>query len=61
MIVLTPLPGLSRGSVMGAVRRLQGDLGIGARHITLSTVGLVPRIRKLADMGACHWEPLDAQ
>lgn len=38
-------------SVMGAVRRLQSDLGIGARHITISTVGLVPRIKKLADEG----------
>uniref|UniRef100_A0A7S3AR09 Radical SAM core domain-containing protein n=1 Tax=Haptolina ericina TaxID=156174 RepID=A0A7S3AR09_9EUKA len=28
------------------------DLGIGARHITISTVGLVPEIRKFADLCA---------
>jgi 23S rRNA (adenine2503-C2)-methyltransferase len=33
----------------GAVRRLHDDLGIGARHLTLSTVGLVPGIRRLAE------------
>jgi 23S rRNA (adenine2503-C2)-methyltransferase len=27
------------------------DLGIGARHITISTVGLVPQIRRFADEG----------
>ncbi|MFM7063024.1 MAG: 23S rRNA (adenine(2503)-C(2))-methyltransferase RlmN [Actinomycetes bacterium] len=32
----------------GAVERLHDDLGIGARHLTISTVGLVPGIRKLA-------------
>jgi 23S rRNA (adenine2503-C2)-methyltransferase len=34
-----------------AVRRLMSDLGIGARHITMSTVGLVPQIRRFADEG----------
>lgn len=34
-----------------AVRRLMSDLGIGARHITMSTVGLVPMIRRFADEG----------
>lgn len=34
-----------------AIRRLMSDLGIGARHITVSTVGLVPAIRKFADEG----------
>jgi 23S rRNA (adenine2503-C2)-methyltransferase len=34
-----------------AVRRLMADLGIGARHITISTVGLVPQIRRFADEG----------
>ena len=34
-------------NVMEAVRRIISELGIGARHITISTVGLVPRIRKL--------------
>ena len=36
-------------NVMDAVRRMNTELGIGARHITISTVGLAPRIRKLAD------------
>ncbi|MBN8637133.1 MAG: 23S rRNA (adenine(2503)-C(2))-methyltransferase RlmN [Anaerolineae bacterium] len=34
-----------------AVRRLMSDLGIGARHITVSTVGLVPMIKRFADEG----------
>ncbi len=34
-----------------AIRRLMTDLGIGARHITISTVGLVPQIRQFADEG----------
>jgi 23S rRNA (adenine2503-C2)-methyltransferase len=36
---------------LAAVRRLMDDLGIGARHITMSTVGLVPAIRRFADEG----------
>ncbi len=36
---------------LAAVRRLIHDLGIGARHITISTVGLVPMIRRFADEG----------
>lgn len=36
---------------LAAVRRLMDDLGIGARHITISTVGLVPQIRRFADEG----------
>jgi 23S rRNA (adenine2503-C2)-methyltransferase len=31
-----------------AVTRLHDDLGLGARHLTLSTVGIVPGIRRLA-------------
>jgi 23S rRNA (adenine2503-C2)-methyltransferase len=31
-----------------AVQRLHGDMGISARHLTISTVGLVPGIRRLA-------------
>ncbi len=31
-----------------AVERLHGDLGLSARHLTISTVGLVPGIRRLA-------------
>jgi 23S rRNA (adenine2503-C2)-methyltransferase len=34
-----------------AIHRLMDDLGIGARHITVSTVGLVPQIRRFADQG----------
>lgn len=34
-----------------AIRRLMDDFGIGARHITVSTVGLVPQIRRFADEG----------
>lgn len=40
----------NRKAVFNTVRKLHKDLGIGARHITISTVGLVPRIRDLADM-----------
>ena len=32
----------------GAVHRIHDDLGLGARHLTLSTVGVVPGIRRLA-------------
>ena len=38
-------------AVMEAVRRINRELGVGARHITISTVGLVPKIRQLADEG----------
>jgi 23S rRNA (adenine2503-C2)-methyltransferase len=34
-----------------AVRRCIGDLGIGARHITISTIGLVPQILRFAEEG----------
>ena len=34
-----------------AIHRLMNDLGIGARHITVSTVGLIPQIRRFADEG----------
>lgn len=36
-------------NVMQAVRRINDELGIGARHITLSTSGIAPRIRQLAE------------
>jgi 23S rRNA (adenine2503-C2)-methyltransferase len=36
-------------ATLAAVARLHGDVGISARHLTLSTVGLVPGIRRLAD------------
>lgn len=38
-------------AVIEAVRRLMSELGIGARHITVSTVGLVPMIRRFAEEG----------
>jgi 23S rRNA (adenine2503-C2)-methyltransferase len=38
-------------NTVAAIRRLMDDLGIGARHITVSTVGLVPQIRRFADEG----------
>jgi len=34
--------------VWAAVERIHGDLGLSARHLTISTVGLVPGIRRLA-------------
>jgi 23S rRNA (adenine2503-C2)-methyltransferase len=34
--------------VWGAVTRLHRDMGLSARHLTLSTVGIVPGIRRLA-------------
>jgi 23S rRNA (adenine2503-C2)-methyltransferase len=34
--------------VWGAVERLHDDMGVSARHLTLSTVGVVPGIRRLA-------------
>jgi 23S rRNA (adenine2503-C2)-methyltransferase len=36
------------GRVWRAIERLNGPMGISARHLTLSTVGVVPGIRRLA-------------
>ena len=36
-------------NVMKAVHRIRDDLDIGGRHITISTVGIAPRIVQLAD------------
>ena len=36
-------------NVIAAIRRMNTELGIGQRKITLSTVGVVPNIRKLMD------------
>ena len=41
-----PLANLDR--VWASVERLHGDLGLSARHLTISTVGLVPGIDRLA-------------
>ena len=38
-------------AITGSIRRMVGDLGMSARGITVSTVGLVPRIDELAQMG----------
>jgi 23S rRNA (adenine2503-C2)-methyltransferase len=37
--------------VWSAVTRLHGEMGLSARHLTLSTVGIVPGIRRLAAEG----------
>ena len=37
------------GATWGAVERLHDDIGISARHLTVSTVGIVPGIRRLAE------------
>jgi 23S rRNA (adenine2503-C2)-methyltransferase len=44
-------PLLNYKNVMEAIRRINEELGIGARHITVSTAGVAPRIRKLAMSG----------
>jgi 23S rRNA (adenine2503-C2)-methyltransferase len=36
-------------AVWRSVERFHGDLGLSARHITISTVGLIPGIRSLAE------------
>ena len=41
-------PLANEGAVWAAVERLHGDLGLSARHLTISTVGVVPGIRTLA-------------
>jgi len=34
-------------AVWGAIERLHGELGLSARHLTISTVGIIPGIRRL--------------
>jgi 23S rRNA (adenine2503-C2)-methyltransferase len=41
-------PMANEQAVWGAVERIHGDLGLSARHITISTVGIIPGIRTLA-------------
>jgi len=41
-------PMANEPTVWASVERMHGDLGISARHITISTVGIVPGIRTLA-------------
>ena len=35
--------------MIDAVHRIHGDIGISARHLTISTVGIIPGIRRLTD------------
>jgi 23S rRNA (adenine2503-C2)-methyltransferase len=35
-------------NVWGAIERIHGDLGLSARHLTISTIGIVPGIRSLS-------------
>ncbi len=42
-------PLANEAAVWAAVERLHGDLGMSARHVTVSTVGIVPGIRRLAE------------
>jgi 23S rRNA (adenine2503-C2)-methyltransferase len=41
-------PLANEAAVWGAVERIHGDLGLSARHITISTIGIVPGIRTLS-------------
>jgi 23S rRNA (adenine2503-C2)-methyltransferase len=41
-------PMANEATVWESVERLHGDLGLSARHITISTVGIIPGIRALA-------------
>jgi 23S rRNA (adenine2503-C2)-methyltransferase len=41
-------PLANAATVLAALRVMTGELGLGARHLTVSTVGVVPGIRKLA-------------
>ena len=43
-----PMANLDR--VWRATERIHGDIGLSARHITISTVGLVPGIRAMKDL-----------
>jgi 23S rRNA (adenine2503-C2)-methyltransferase len=42
-------PLANEGAVWPAVERLHGDLGLSARHLTISTVGVIPGIRRLTE------------
>ena len=41
-------PMANEATVWSSIERLHGDIGLSARHITVSTVGLLPGIRSLA-------------
>ncbi|MDP2293155.1 MAG: 23S rRNA (adenine(2503)-C(2))-methyltransferase RlmN [Actinomycetota bacterium] len=42
-------PMANEGAVWSSVERLHGAIGLSARHITISTVGIIPGIRKLTE------------
>jgi len=42
-------PMANEDRVWQSVERIHGEIGLSARHITISTVGLIPGIRKLAE------------
>ncbi len=42
-------PMANEAAVWGAVERFHGAIGLSARHLTISTVGLIPGIRKLIE------------
>jgi 23S rRNA (adenine2503-C2)-methyltransferase len=42
-------PMANESTVWASVERLHGDIGLSARHITISTVGIIPGIRALAE------------
>jgi len=42
-------PMANEGAVWGSVERFHDAIGMSARHLTISTVGLVPGIRRLAE------------
>jgi 23S rRNA (adenine2503-C2)-methyltransferase len=44
-------PLANESAVWASVERLHADLGLSARHITVSTVGIVPGIKRLAARG----------
>ncbi|MEE9415941.1 MAG: 23S rRNA (adenine(2503)-C(2))-methyltransferase RlmN [Acidimicrobiales bacterium] len=42
-------PMANYGATWAAAERLHGDFGLSARHLTISTVGVIPGIRRLAE------------
>jgi 23S rRNA (adenine2503-C2)-methyltransferase len=44
-------PLANEAAVWAAVERLHGALGLSARHLTISTIGIVPGIRRFAERG----------
>lgn len=42
-------PLANEGPVYESVERIHGDLGVSARHVTISTVGVAPAMRRLAE------------